>query len=66
MNDHTAEIMREKLKNNRLSDENRLLRDENARLKESCDQWQEYARCVAAKLEQARAEQVKATEGRMG
>jgi len=66
MNDHTAEIMRHKDRITSLQDEVRLLRDENARLKESCDRWQEYARCVASKLEQARAEQVERTRERMG
>lgn len=50
MNDCTAQIMREKERCARLEDENRLLRDENKRLKESCDQWQELARCMSQKL----------------
>lgn len=50
MNNHTAEIMREKERCARFEEENRLLRDENRRMKESIDQWQELAHRLSAKL----------------
>jgi len=61
MENHTAEIMRHKERLIRLNDEIRILRDENARLKESCEQWQELARSYARTVERMREEQVKRT-----